>query len=963
MSRIAEVLDRVAASVAAVTATAGLVAILLALWSVDIAQAGRYSLKQCEGSEYSGFSGSYGNLGGVDRVDFVAGCTPSSLAKIGIYQDRSGRTIAYGVGGEFSWSMPPGERVVATELDAKLKNANGIEAELIGREIGAATIPLDGGMAHDGTRRTVKWTDPVRTVSDVFVRLSCRKAGGCANQSSSTKAYLEVFDVDLTVNDFRPPSVTASGTVWGWAGSGDWRRGSAPLGGGALDDGSGIARIWARVNGVALDLGDIACSGARPEFAVSSRPCPSPVERTATVNTTRAPFTEGHNLIAICAADFAGSAVNANQACTANRSLWIDNLPPTEPIGLKPADGDGWRAENRFELTWSNPSGQGSPIDGGRYRILDPGTDEELDGGELETAKAGELGPLTMPGPGEYDVEVRLRDAAGNLGRPARTTVRFDDRPPGDVAPEPPSGWVSADELPLRQVIGKAASGGPSGVRGYALAVSRSAPAAPCPSGLCLEPELALTGGVDDRTGLIPGLADGSHWVSAVAASGAGVASENPGSTLVKVDRSAPSVRLEGAPTGWVNRPVTVTASAADSGSGMVPQSGDDGQPVTVIEAQDHAPYAVSGPTASFTVTTEGVSRVRYWARDLAGNSNDGEPGPEGSFHPPAGEAVVRIDTEPPRLAFDGSRDANDPELIRAKVEDDGSGVGSATISWRRVGSGSRFTPLPTTAADGWFEARIPSDDLAPGSYEIRAEASDRAGNVGEGILKEDGSPMLLELPVKQRLTLKAGFGPRLRPGAKVGPKARASLSGRLTAAGSGISGAPLAIVEDFGIGARPGQRITQAVSDGTGRFAVRLKPGPSRRISVLYAGTRLRSRVVSRPLTLRARSRVSLRISPSRLRNGGWAKMKGRVARRGALMPARGKLVAIQYFDPARAKWRPVEVLRTNRRGGFRYRYRFRTIASAQRIIFRAVSLAEAGWPYLASTSRRRSVIVYPRR
>ncbi|HNH85512.1 MAG TPA: hypothetical protein PLE93_00290, partial [Solirubrobacterales bacterium] len=62
------------------------------------------------------------------------------------------------------------------------------------------------------------------------------------------------------------------------------------------------------------------------------------------------------------------------------------------------------------------------------------------------------------------------------------------------------------------------------------------------------------------------------------------------------------------------------------------------------------------------------------------------------------------------------------------------------------------------------------------------------------------------------------------------------------------------------------------------------------------------------------------------------------------------------------RSKWRPVEVLRTNRRGLFRYRYRFRTITSAQRILFRASALPEAGWPYLPSTTKPKSVIVYPK-
>jgi hypothetical protein len=88
---------------------------------------------------------------------------------------------------------------------------------------------------------------------------------------------------------------------------------------------------------------------------------------------------------------------------------------------------------------------------------------------------------------------------------------------------------------------------------------------------------------------------------------------------------------------------------------------------------------------------------------------------------------------------------------------------------------------------------------------------------------------------------------------------------------------------------------------------------------------------------------------------------MTGAVRGKGAIQPAAGKLVAIQYFDPGRSIWRPVEVIRTGRSGRFRYSYRFRTIAYAQRILFRATSLSEAGWPYLPSTSTPKSVIVYP--
>jgi len=149
--------------------------------------------------------------------------------------------------------------------------------------------------------------------------------------------------------------------------------------------------------------------------------------------------------------------------------------------------------------------------------------------------------------------------------------------------------------------------------------------------------------------------------------------------------------------------------------------------------------------------------------------------------------------------------------------------------------------------------------------------------------------------------------------------------------------------------------------TDRAGRFRAKLRLGPSRRVKALFAGTRTARPAASRGLKVVARDRVRFRVSPGLLVNGGAATMAGRVTGRGASQPPGGKLVAIQYFDPSRDRWRPVEVIRADRHGRFRYRYRFRTIAYAQKILFRAVSLPEAGWPFETTASHRRPVIVYP--
>ena len=109
------------------------------------------------------------------------------------------------------------------------------------------------------------------------------------------------------------------------------------------------------------------------------------------------------------------------------------------------------------------------------------------------------------------------------------------------------------------------------------------------------------------------------------------------------------------------------------------------------------------------------------------------------------------------------------------------------------------------------------------------------------------------------------------------------------------------------------------------------------------------------------AAGQVSLSVIPTLARNGRPVTLRGSVGHPGTRIPKGGKLVSIQFLDPARRRWRPVEMLRTNQRGRFVYRYRFRTISYAQRIIFRAVAVGEAGWPFRTAHTAGRSVLVYP--
>ena len=95
-------------------------------------------------------------------------------------------------------------------------------------------------------------------------------------------------------------------------------------------------------------------------------------------------------------------------------------------------------------------------------------------------------------------------------------------------------------------------------------------------------------------------------------------------------------------------------------------------------------------------------------------------------------------------------------------------------------------------------------------------------------------------------------------------------------------------------------------------------------------------------------------RSTPRRasVRTGQVVRFSGRVDSRGAPIPRRGKLVAIQYYESAARSWRPVLFVRSDRSGHFHARYRFRYVSGPARIRFRAVALAEERWPYSTGAS-----------
>lgn len=373
---------------------------------------------------------------------------------------------------------------------------------------------------------------------------------------------------------------------------------------------------------------------------------------------------------------------------------------------------------------------------------------------------------------------------------------------------------------------------------------------------------------------------------------------------------------------------------------------------------------------ADLAVPVAGAYALRLWLRDEAGNDAPGS----------AVEVPLRLDDAPPALAFAADPPSAASEQVRATIVDAHSGPASGAISYRRLG-GDEWIELPTrlqVEAPDRALLLTHTPELSPGTYAFRAAAADGAGNVNTTTLRADGAEMTVRrAAIAVAPGRSAGPGPRsasaqqapsraktrlfarLRGGRGRGDAltipfgASALLAGRLTrAAGAGIPGRELRIVARPSHGALAAVGRVSATTGRRGGFGLRLGPGPSRRLSVVFPGDGGLAPARRTALELRVRAGVSLAATPSSLRTGEVVHLSGRVRMRAAAIPRRGKLIAIQYLEAATSRWRPVLVTRSDHGGRFRARYRFRYVDGTASIRLRATALAEERWPYAPGSS-----------
>jgi uncharacterized Zn-binding protein involved in type VI secretion len=615
-----------------------------------------------------------------------------------------------------------------------------------------------------------------------------------------------------------------------------------------------------------------------------------------------------------------------------------------QPLDLSVDGGEeSWHRQRSFALRWSNPAG---PVAAVHYRVLTPS-------GQVAVAETRLDWPATAiqhlsvpPVPAAYTAEVWLEDDKGAVGTPVAAKLRFDDGRPGQLEPPAAPAWIGRTAFPYALHLGHPAGAPPlSGIAGYAALIDGLSGASSClAGGTCGAGELGLRDGAAADALTIAELPEGTNYLHAVAVSGSGVRSATPANTALRVDKTDPTVSLAGNPAGWSNRPLTLTAKAIDAASGMAASAGS-GQPFTAIRIGGGAPLTADGSEVSATVIGSGVHSVAYYARDAAGNVADGGASNGRPNHPPV-TAQVKIDREPPHVAFVGAQDPLAPEWIEARATDSLSGLDpvGGSIGLRPSGSGERFVELPTRQSGSVLRAHWDSEAYPSGEYEFRATAYDAAGNSASSASRGDGSPMRLSNPLKVATTLLSGFRSRtVRYGRGV------TFRGRLVAGRHApLPGMPVRVIERFDPGAVPRERVSTVHTGVAGAFSIHLGPGPSRDLIAVVPPTATLRGASSEPQRLTVRSGVRIRASSTIARVGGRPVVfRGGVACSGAAIPAGGKTVQLQ-FRLAGLPWSEFRTIRTDPHGHFRYAYRFADDDSrGVRFQFRAFAPAQAGWPF----------------
>jgi hypothetical protein len=265
----------------------------------------------------------------------------------------------------------------------------------------------------------------------------------------------------------------------------------------------------------------------------------------------------------------------------------------------------------------------------------------------------------------------------------------------------------------------------------------------------------------------------------------------------------------------------------------------------------------------------------------------------------------------------------------------------------------SRVVPCPLSAA---IDLSADTAILPNGEHEMRTFATDVAGNRGvsvpTSVMTRNGSAPN-GANADPFAKLHASFATRRGEASvrTVAYRGTAPVHGELTsAAGLPIAGA---IVEVWSKPTRVGSVARLAatvVTDARGRFTYGPARGTARTLAFGYRAFTLDDGfAATADVTLNVRAGVQLRVGPGHVRNGRRVVFTGRLL--GG--PGRRDVSVVLYALASGPRSRiPVESLRTDAAGRFRYAYRFRSVTGVSHFRFVASVSRQSGYPYATGKS-----------
>src|SRR3954447_1911609 len=351
-------------------------------------------------------------------------------------------------------------------------------------------------------------------------------------------------------------------------------------------------------------------------------------------------------------------------------------------------------------------------------------------------------------------------------------------------------------------------------------------------------------------------------------------------------------------------------------------------------------------------VPSAGDWTLRLWLRDAAGNKDASTA---------AAPLHLRFDDDPPQVSL-APLDASDPTLLTAPATDSVSGIGSGQIEIQRAGQ-STWQPLPTQVEPGRLTARLDDERLKDGTYLLRADAYDGAGNGRVSQTLPDGNLAQLTLPLRIKTRLRVGIVRHIHGKRRLRYRSRARVKfgrparfrGRLTTSERNpIADADVLVYSQARSTGSTQRLVATLKTSRRGGFSYRTPKGPSRTIRFRYAGQPT-VRSATHDIGLLVRAGTTLHTSRKRVVNGETARFHGRL--RGGHIPAAGKLVELQVR--LRSKWRTFATTRASRHGRWHYDYHFDGTRGRVTYRFRARIPREATYPYDGGVSRVRRVVV----